>query len=107
MRDGRLSYGTPVSVDGRTVIPVTRVRVQEGAGSRVVDSVPLGFIEVAGDGSTFHPIEDTGGGGEHRFVRVAATAATTVVGALAGARALRFSRRSQRLLPAGRPRLHR
>jgi hypothetical protein len=105
MRDGRLSYGTPVSVDGRTVIGVTRVRVQEGGGGRVVDSVPLGFIEVSGDGSTFHPISEPRG--EHRFVRVAATAATTVAGALAGARALRFSRRSQRLLPAGRPRLHR
>ena len=106
MRDGRLSYGTPVSVDGRTVIPVTRVRVHQGGrGERVVDSAPLGYIEVTGDGSAFHPIE--GPSEPRRAVQVAAAAVTTIAGALAGARALRSSRRSQRLLPAGRPRLHR
>ena len=88
------------------MIPVTRVRVhQGGGGGRVVDSAPLGYIEVTGDGSAFHPIE--GPGEPRRALQMAAAAVTTIAGALAGARALRSSRRSQRLLPAGRPRLHR
>jgi hypothetical protein len=41
------------------------------------------------------------------LLRTAAAAATTLVGAVAGARALRASRRTQRLLPSGRHRLHR
>ena len=104
LRDGRLSYGAPVSVDGRTVIPVTRIRVQRsGATDQMIDSAPLGFIEVTADGSAFHPIDDPG---PARALRAAVAAATTIVGALAGARALRASRRSPRLLPPGRSRRH-
>jgi hypothetical protein len=88
------------------VIPVTRVRLHQGGdGGRVVDSAPLGYIEVTGEGSAFHPIEAAGP--PRRAMQVAAAAATPIASALAGARALRSSRRSQRLLPAGRPRLHR
>jgi hypothetical protein len=98
-RDGRLSYGEPVSVDGRTVIPVTRVRIERGEGKqRTVDSVPLGFIEVSAQGSAFHPIDDPG---RRRGLRAAATVATTLLGAVAGARAL-APRRGPRLLPPGR-----
>ena len=102
LQDGRLSYGTPVSVDGRTVIPVARIRAQTSGPGRTVESTPMGFIEVTAQGSAFHPIED--GAARGRAVRAAAAAATTIVGALAGARALRASRRSPRLLPPGRSR---
>jgi hypothetical protein len=102
LRDGRLSYGQPVSVDGRTVIPVARVRLQRlGAkGDGAVESSPVGYIEITSGGSAFHPIEDHA---PVHALRVAAAAATTLVGAIAGARALRSSRRSPRLLPPGRP----
>jgi hypothetical protein len=106
--DGRLSYGTPVTVNGRTVITVTRVRDQSSGKSRSVESTPVGFIEVSDEGSAFVPISSDGAGSSGRAVRAAAAAAvTTVAGVLAGARALRSGRRSQRLLPAGRPRLPR
>jgi hypothetical protein len=102
LQDGRLSYGTPVSVDGRTVIPVTRIRMQRSGPARTIESTPMGFIEVTADGSAFHPIED--GAGRGRALRAVAAAATTVAGALAGARAIRASRRTPRLLPPGRSR---
>jgi len=106
LRDGRLSYGPPVVVDGRTVITVTRVREQRSGASRSVESTPVGFIEVSGEGSAFVPITDDGS--SRRAMRAAAAAAvTTIAGAVAGARALRSARRSPRLLPAGRPRLPR
>ena len=109
LRDGRLSYGTPVTVGGRTVIPVTRVRDQRSGGARCVESTPVGFIEVSDEGSSFVPIDGERGGAPRRAaMRTAAAAAvTTIAGAVAGARALRSTRRSPRLLPAGRPRLPR
>lgn len=97
LRGERLSYGDPVTVGGRTVITVTRVRASGTGKGRAVDATPVGYIEVTADGSAYHPIDDG-----RRGLRVAATAATTVVGLLAGARALRASRRPVRLLPPGR-----
>jgi hypothetical protein len=105
LQDGRLSYGTPVAVDGRTVITVSRVRAVRSGASRTVDSVPVGYIEVSGEGSAFHPIE--GGDGARNALRAAVATVTTIAGALAGARALRAPRRGPRLLPPGRSRLHR
>ena len=60
-RGARLCYGEPVQVDGRTVIPVARVRAagglgRRGAGGRL-DAEPVGFIEVAADGTRFERIE--------------------------------------------------
>jgi hypothetical protein len=109
LRDGRLSYGTPVTVGARTVIPVTRVRDQRSGGARCVESTPVGFIEVSDEGSSFVPINGGDDGAPRRAaMRTAAAAAvTTIAGAVAGARALRSTRRSPRLLPAGRPRLPR
>ena len=50
-RGARLCYGEPVHVDGRTVIPVARVRAAGGMGQRGgggrLDAVPVGFIEVS------------------------------------------------------------
>lgn len=97
LRGERLTYGQPVTVGGRTVITVTRVRASGGGQGRAVDATPVGYIEVTADGSAYHPIDDP-----RRGLRAAATVATTVVGLLAGARALRASRRPVRLLPPGR-----
>jgi hypothetical protein len=105
--DGRLSYGTPVTVNGRTVITVTRVRDQSSGKSRSVESTPVGFIEVSDEGSAFVPISSEGGSSGRAMRAAAAAAVTTIAGAVAGARALRSSRRSPRLLPPGRPRLPR
>ena len=109
LRDGRLSYGTPITVGGRTVISVTRVRDQRNGTARCVESTPVGFIEVSDEGSSFHPIESgRDGAARSAALRTAAAAAvTTLAGAVAGARALRSTRRSPRLLPAARPRLPR
>jgi hypothetical protein len=110
LRDGRLSYGTPITVGGRPVIPVTRVRDQRSGAARCVESTPVGFIDVSDEGSSFVPIDNGHGDGGSRSTALRATAAaavTTIAGAVAGARALRSTRRSPRLLPAGRPRLPR
>ena len=59
-RGARLCYGEPVHVEGRTVIPVARVRAagglgQMGGGGRL-DAVPVGFIEISQAGARFEPI---------------------------------------------------
>ena len=58
LRGERLSYGEPVTVGGRTVITVTRVRASGAGKARAVDATPVGYIEVTADGSAYHPIED-------------------------------------------------
>ena len=59
-RGARLCYGEPVHVEGRTVIPVARVRAAGGLGQRGgggrLDAVPVGFIEVSEGGARFEPI---------------------------------------------------
>ena len=59
-RGARLCYGEPVHVEGRTVIPVARVRAaggmgQFGGGGRL-DAVPVGFIDVSQAGARFESI---------------------------------------------------
>jgi hypothetical protein len=100
----RLCYGEPLNVEGRTVITVARVRAA-GAGltdasAGGVDAAPLGFIEVTAGEARFHAIDDPERG--LRALRAATGAATTLLGALAGARALARRRRVAALLP--RPR---
>jgi len=60
-RGARLCYGEPVQVDGRTVIPVARVRAAgglgRGGGGGGVNAEPVGFIEVAAEGTRFERIE--------------------------------------------------
>jgi hypothetical protein len=50
-RGARLCYGEPVHVEGRTVIPVARVRAAGGmgewGGGGRLDAVPIGFIEIS------------------------------------------------------------
>jgi hypothetical protein len=63
-RGARLCYGEPVHVEGRTVIPVARVRAAGGMGQRGgggrLDAVPVGFIEVSEAGARFEPIGASG-----------------------------------------------
>ncbi len=81
----RLCYGEPLSVEGRTVIPVARVRAGgaglTGATAGGVDAAPLGFIEVTAGEARFHAIADPERG--LRALRAATGAATTLLGALA------------------------
>lgn len=99
LRGERLAYGEPVTVGGRTVITVTRLRASGNGKGRSLDAAPMGYIEVTATGSEYHAIDEPR---PSRRVRVAATAATTLVGLVAGVRALRASQRPTRLLPPGR-----
>jgi hypothetical protein len=91
-RGARLCYGEPVHVDGRTVIPVARVRAAGGMGQRGgggrLDAVPVGFIEVSADGARFEAIANPGAGG-----RALAGGAAALTGLVAAA-ALRRRRRA-------------
>jgi uncharacterized spore protein YtfJ len=64
-------YGEPISAEGRTVVPVARVRCGFGGGSGKREgqqqgggggggfiAKPVGFIEISGAGSRFVPIVD-------------------------------------------------
>ena len=92
-RGARLCYGEPVHVEGRTVIPVARVRAaggmgRQGGGGRL-DAVPVGFIEVSQAGARFEPIGGAGPSGARGLA--AGGAALT---ALAAAAVLRRPRRA-------------
>jgi hypothetical protein len=90
-RGARLCYGEPVHVEGRTVIPVARVRAAGGMGSKGgggrLDAVPVGFIEVSQAGARFEPIGESGSGAR------ALAAGGAALTALAAAAALRRQRR--------------
>ena len=90
-----------MTVGGRTVITVTRLRASRNGKGRSVDAAPMGYIEVTSAGSEYHAIEEPSNG-PSLGLRAAAGAATTLVGIVAGARALRAARRPTRLLPPGR-----
>jgi uncharacterized spore protein YtfJ len=98
----RLCYGQPVRQGERTVIPVARVRAiggggfgrggdaggeLGGGGGGRLDALPVGFIDIGPEGARFEPIPDPEA--TVRLVRTAATAAATLVGAVAGLRATR------------------
>jgi len=84
-RGARLCYGEPVHVEGRTVIPVARVRAAGGLGDRGggghLDAVPVGFIEVSAAGARFEPMQRPGGGAS--AVAAGAAALTGLVAAAA------------------------
>jgi len=93
-RGARLCYGDPVHVEGRTVIPVARVRAAGGMGQRGgggrLDAVPIGFIEVSQAGARF---ESIGTPGALPRGLAAGGAALTALAAGAAAAALRRPRR--------------
>ncbi|HEX8084578.1 MAG TPA: spore germination protein GerW family protein [Solirubrobacteraceae bacterium] len=95
----RLCYGEPVVTEGRTVIPVARVRVaggggygsdiekgDGGGGGGYLEASPQGFIEVGDDGARYHSIPDPERLG--RTVRAIAGAAATLATGVAAARRL-------------------
>jgi hypothetical protein len=90
-RGARLCYGEPVHVEGRTVIPVARVRAAGGLGQRGgggrLDAVPVGFIEVSEGGARFEAIGQPASG-----VRALAAGGAALT-ALAAAAAFRRPRR--------------
>jgi hypothetical protein len=102
-RGARLCYGEPVHVEGRTVIPVARVRAAGGMGQRAgggsLDAVPVGFIEVSAAGARFESFNREGIG-----ARALAAGGAALTGLVAAA-ALRRPRRGlprpprHRLLP--------
>ena len=96
----RLCYGEPVVTEGRTVIPVARVRVaggggwggdadgaDGGGGGGFLEASPQGFIEFDDAGARYHPIPDPERLG--RTVRAVAGAAATLAAGLAAARRIR------------------
>ncbi len=92
-RGARLCYGEPVHVDGRTVIPVARVRAaggmgRNGGGGRL-DAVPVGFIEVSAAGARFEAI-----GGPPASGARALAAGGAALGGLIAAAAFRRQRRA-------------
>ncbi len=84
-RGARLCYGEPVHVEGRTVIPVARVRAAGGLGERGgggrLDAVPIGFIEVSAAGARFEPFNTAGNGA--RALAAGGAALTGLVAAVA------------------------
>jgi uncharacterized spore protein YtfJ len=99
----RLCYGEPVEAAGRTVIPVARVRTigglgwgdsgeraeagRGGGGGGYLDARPLGFIEIAGEATTYHEIPDPER--SQRMLKAGAAAIAVIAAALAGIRRLR------------------
>jgi uncharacterized spore protein YtfJ len=114
----RLCYGEPVQAGGRTVIPVSRIKVaggygfgrgrdrergdgDGGGGGGSLDARPVGFIEITPEGTHYHDIPDPDR--LARNVKAAAAAATALLIGLAGARRLLRPRRSPSgLLRSGR-----
>jgi hypothetical protein len=90
-RGARLCFGEPVHVEGRTVIPVARVRAAGGMGQRGgggrLDAVPVGFIEVSAAGARFESFHGAGNG-----ARALAAGGAALTGLVAAA-ALRRQRR--------------
>jgi hypothetical protein len=91
-RGARLCYGEPVAVDGRTVIPVARVKAAGGFGERGgagrLGAEPVGYIEVSAAGTRFEAIGTPGPGAR------ALTAGGAAVTALVAAAAVRRQRRA-------------
>jgi hypothetical protein len=95
--DASLCYGKPIREEGRTIIPVARVRRAAGG---VLDAVPRGYIEVGPEGTRFQAIDDPEATG--RRLRSIAAAAVAVFGALVGVRAVRTLRTGDRRRLLGR-----
>jgi hypothetical protein len=61
LKRGKLCYGRPIEAHGRTVVPVARVQLAgrlDDGGAGNLQSQPVGFIEVAPEGTRFTRIEE-------------------------------------------------
>ncbi len=111
MQGTSMCFGEPVEYEGRTVVPVARVRARGGlgfgsdplgggggGGGGLLDGTPVGFIELDADGSRFVPIPDTSG--PARTIGAAAFAAGALAVSFAASRRL-LRGGSRRTLPRG------
>ncbi len=111
MQGTSMCFGEPVEYEGRTVVPVARVRARGGlgfgsdplgggggGGGGLLDGTPVGFIELDAAGSRFVPIPDTSG--PARTIRAAAVAAGALAVSFAASRRL-LRGGSRRTLPRG------
>jgi hypothetical protein len=87
-----LCYGAPIREAGRTLVPVSRVRV-DGGGS--IEAVPMGVLDVGAAGSRFAPLR-------RRREGVVPALVAALAGAAAGAAAGALGR-SRRPAPLRRP----
>lgn len=109
-----LVYGEPITVDGRTVVPVARVRGVGGAGfgrgsgsdaesgdgwggGGAVEATPAGFLDITADGVRYESIPDPVT--TARALSTGASALTLLLSALFGARRLTRRRSAAALLP--------
>jgi hypothetical protein len=87
-----LCYGEPIHEAGRTLVPVSRVRV-DGGGT--IEAVPIGVLDVGAAGSRFAPLR-------RRREGVVPALVAALAGAAAGAAAGALGRRRRRA-PQRRP----
>jgi uncharacterized spore protein YtfJ len=101
----RLCYGEPIRDNGRTVIPVARVRANGGlgfdrgpveqggggGGGGMLDALPFGYIEIGPEGTRFVRIEDPEA--VSRAIKTVTAAAVTLATTFAGLRAAGIGRR--------------
>ena len=101
----KLCYGEPVRDNGRTVIPVARLRANGGlgfgrgpveqggggGGGGMLDALPFGYIEIGPEGTRFVRIEDPEA--VSRVIKTVTAAAVTLATTFAGLRAAGIGRR--------------
>ena len=61
LKRGKLCYARPIEAHGRTVVPVARVQLAgrlDDASAGNLQAQPVGFIEVAPEGTRFTRIEE-------------------------------------------------
>jgi hypothetical protein len=104
----RLCYGRPIEGHGRTVIPVARVRLAGGLGRSTdggggggkLQAQPVGYIEMAPEGTRFERIEQPSLGAQLAGGAVlAGGVAAALVARRRGVRLRLASHQRRRLLP--------
>lgn len=107
-----LVYGEPIRVDGRTVVPVARVRGAGGGGAGrgaeaeggdgwggggAVEATPAGFLDITADGVRYEAIPDPVT--TARAISTGASALTLLLSAVLGVRRVGRRRAAAALLP--------
>lgn len=96
----RLCYGDAIVVEGRTVVPIARIRAaggggygsgeaaeSGGGGGGYIEAIPIGYLEITREGTRYAEIRDPEQ--LQRTLKAAAAAITTVAAGIAGLRRLR------------------